>query len=292
MGRMKVFTFSGISASLLEHNDGAGLRRFAFDLMEASKTSYNYVGMENVDHFRSDINFASILATLDGATTLDGSTALNEEGRKFADRYAKCVSYALAADSKKEDILFFGHSQGCNNFAFTMLRLIEGYPQLLEGRKIRVALFDPKVGAATFRSLFIREEMALTQFLFVQSDGDALGNQAIFASKFIDQFQRGDHWWVRGLDHTSVREWKSYTAKQSFLTREAYFKFKDDCDRKLMKIQQDSGKAGVNTDGMGEFQKYKNKYKMPEAVLCEPLTQFLLTVKFNAKATLAKKFIS
>jgi len=289
---MKVFTFSGISATFLERNDGAGLRRFAFDLLEASKASYNYVGMDNVDHFRSDINFASILATFDGATTLDGSTALNEEGRKFSERYAKTVSHALAGDSKKEDVVFFGHSQGCNNFTFTMLKLLEAYPQLLEGRKMRVALFDPKVGAQTFRSLFVRPEMALTQFLFVQSDGDALGNQAIFASKFIDQFRRGDHWWVRGLDHTSVREWKSYTTKQSFLTREEYFKFKDDCDRKLMKIQQDSGKAGVNTAGMGEFHKYKSKYKMPEALLCEPLTEFVLTGKFAAKATVANKFIS
>lgn len=293
---MRVFTFSGISPTLKDLNDGSGLRRFAFDFLEATKASakeaYDYFGMENVDHFRSDINFGSILSTLDGAITLDGSSALDAEGRQFAVNYAQRIKDTLGMKPEKEDVLFLAHSQGCNNCTFTLRRLIETAPDLFDGRQLRAIFFDPKVGANNFRPLFTWRDPKDFPFLFAQSDEDLLGNQAIFAGKFIDQFQLGDHWWIRGLNHTSIREWKSYTTSQEFLTRLEYFEFKHACDKKLVAIQKAGGKAGINTTGMGEFQKFQKNYKMPGALLGTPLTQFAWTGKFAAKASAANKFIS
>jgi hypothetical protein len=290
---MRLFTFSGIEGSFIGSNEGHGLIQFARDLIqEASGQLISYNGLRGQDHFTSDINYSTLLSTVQGAVTLNGSPILNQEAWEKAPAYATAVTQALSAEDPAEPVIFLGHSQGTNLLTFTLKYMNDMTPGILQARPVRVALFDPKVGANYIEQLFVYYGSADMRFLFLQSDHDILGNQAIFATKFIDQFPHGNHWWIRGLDHSSIREWNSYTAERSFLTLEKYLQFRRDCRKELIHLQQEFGKPGLNTTFMLKFQDFQKNYPMPKANLRAPLISYLTTGRFSRNARAEKRFLS
>jgi hypothetical protein len=289
---MRLFTFSGISGSFVGTNDGQQFVQFAQDIIaQSSGQSITYNGKRGEDHFTSDVNYSALLSTLEGAVTLNGSPILNREAWDRAPIYAAALLEALPTDPT-EPLILLGHSQGTNLLTFTLKYIHDMTPGILQTRPIRIALFDPKVGPNYVEQLFVYYSAADVRFLFVQSDHDLLGNQSIFATKFIDQFPHGNHWWIRGLDHSSIREWSSYAVEQSFLTLESYLQFRRDCRKELIRLQQEFGKPGLNTTYMLKFQDFQKKYPMKKAKLGTPLLSFLTTGRFGPNAKAEKPFLS
>lgn len=274
---MKLFTFSGISSTLLQINYGAELKQFAYDIIEnwnANTPPPDYLGQDGVDHFRSDINLMSLLAQLESAVRFDGSASLNTEAESLAARLADSMVTRTSQDPT-EDIAILAHSQGTNNLTFALRYLLDRNPSFFEERTVRCALFDPKVGANRVQEIVVLDPEEKIQFIFFQSQNDLLGDQALFVAKFIDQFPHGNHLWVRGTDHSSIRDWNTFSTRHSWLNLGGYTEFLRDCRKKFISLQHEFGKPGLNTVYLGKYETYKNKYPMKEAMLSTALLPFL-----------------
>jgi hypothetical protein len=272
--------------SLTGVNDGQEIKQFASDIISNwdDGTAPSYDSQDGVGHFRSYINALSLLSDIEDAVQLNGSDALNNEARQFAPQYSEAMYAAMTADPT-EDVLVLAHSQGTNNLVFSLRMLFDTHPDFFAERNVRCAMFDPKVGANHVQEIVVMDPDQKIQFLFFQSQNDILGNQAFFVQKFIDQFQHGNHIWVRGQDHQSIHEWKTYSTVQSWLNLEEYIQFRRDCSKELIFLQQDFGKPGLNTVYLGKFQKYVRDYEMNEDQLSAALLGFL-------EGALPKKFQS
>lgn len=274
---MKLFTFSGISSTLININYGGELKQFASDVIEnwnANIPPPDYLGQDGVDHFRSDINLMSLLSHLESAVRFDGSPTLNAEAESLALDIAESIVTRTGPDPT-EDVVILAHSQGTNNLTFALRYLLDRNPSFFEKRSVRCALFDPKVGANRVQEIVVLDPDEKIQFVFFQSQNDLLGDQALFVSKFIDQFPHGNHIWVRGTDHSSIRDWKTFSTRQSWLALDGYAEFLRDCRKKFISLQHEFGKPGLNTVYLGKYDTYKNQYPMKQAVLSTALLPFL-----------------
>jgi len=273
---MRLFTFSGIGARFFDVNDGSALRAFALKIIEALPAGFKpaYQGLDDVDHFRSYVNFNVLFADIGGLATLNGSDALNKEAVALSPKYAETMWSATAANLT-EDILILCHSQGTNNLTFSLNYLAQHRPEFFSKRTVRCAYFDPKVGANYVRQLFSFDQNEKIKFLFFQSENDILGNQALIMPKFIDQFQHGDHLWVKGLDHSSICEWDSMDASQSLLTLPGYTKFRRDYSKKVIELERKRTKGGLGPNEIMELSAFVSKYPCISAKPTNALLPFL-----------------
>jgi hypothetical protein len=283
---MRLFTFSGIAASITDINDGIELVEFASNVASAlpadSRPSYD--GRADVGHFRSFINYAVLLGDLERLVTLDGSPALNEEADELAPKYGQAILDQTSADPK-ETIMVLAHSQGTNLCAHTLIYIFNNQPAFFEERSIRCALFDPKVGANYMETIFGLVQLQGVSFLFFQSENDILGNQAFLLPKFIDEFPHGDHLWVRGLNHSEIRDWSRMNRPQGILTLPKYSDFRRDYRKEKLRLQQERGKPGFSTVEVSALQKFVKEYSMIKAKPSEALLGFLqgdLATKFQS----------
>ena len=191
---MKLFTFSGVSASLSGVNSGLGLIELANNVADAMPADKRpaYSGTDDVDHFRSYVNFGTMLGVLQDLVRLDGSTALNEEASRLSPQYAAALANAMANDPA-EDVVILAHSQGTNNLTWTLLHLARNNAGFFENRSVRCALFDPKVGRNYMEQIFGAFSPEQLSFLFFQSQNDILGDQGMLIPKFITEFPHGNH---------------------------------------------------------------------------------------------------
>jgi hypothetical protein len=273
---MKLFTFSGIASSFTETNDGRTMVQFGLDAASAFPPADRppYTGIPDVEHFRSYINFATLCGELEDAVRFVGSTVLNDEAERLSPGYANTFADGGEADPT-EPMLVLAHSQGANNLIFSLKYLQQKRPTFFAKREVRCALFDPKVGRNHVEEVFVLDPEGKISFLFVQSERNLLGNQALFAAKFIDEFPHGNHIWVRGLGHSGIHEWSSYEKPQDWLDLEGYQQFKRDCAKERIRLEQDFGKPFLNTEYMLKWQKYQAKYKMKQSELSKALLGFL-----------------
>src|ERR1043166_8780628 len=109
---MKLFTFSGVSATLSGINAGLGLMELAENVVDAmpDDDKPTYAGVKDQDHFPSFINYSSMLGEVLDAVQLSGSTVLNAEASRLAPQYAAAISQAVSSDPG-EDVLVLAHSQ-------------------------------------------------------------------------------------------------------------------------------------------------------------------------------------
>src|SRR5687768_9840695 len=119
---MKLFTFSGISSSLAGVNAGLGVIELANHVVRAMAPDHAvaYAGVDDVDHFRSYVNFAAMVSQLDDLVRLSGSTALNNEAREFSPQYARAMADAMIANPDNQ-VIVLAHSQGTNNLVWTLI---------------------------------------------------------------------------------------------------------------------------------------------------------------------------
>ena len=122
---MKLFTFSGVSASLSGVNAGLGLIELAKHVVDAMPTEHApvYRGIDDVDHFRSYVNFGTMLGVFQDLVRLDGSTVLNEEAGRSSPQYAAALANAAAAAPGGGRVKFRRMSQGTNNLTWTCRNL-------------------------------------------------------------------------------------------------------------------------------------------------------------------------
>ena len=213
-----------------------------------------YTGTQDIDHFRSYINFATLSGEFEDAVRLAGSAVLNDEAEELSPGYANTISDGMKTDPA-ETVLVLAHSQGTNNLTYSLKYLLKNQPEFFATREVRCALFDPKVGRNHIEEIFVLDAQQRISFVFFQSEGDILGNQALFAAKLIDELTHGDHIWVRGLNHSSIHEWSSYCTPQDWLDLEEYEQFKRDCAKERLRLQQEFGKPFLNTEYMLKWQK-------------------------------------
>lgn len=228
---MRLFTFSGIRGSFIGTNPGTGLiklaRAIVDELPAAAKPEYEGVG--GVDHFISKVNLSSIVGNPEAIFSLDGAPELDAEGAEFAPGYAAAMVNALKGDDESP-VLILAHSQGTNIAAYTLAHLLDGDLDFNAKRPVRIAMFDAKVSPSMVEPLFRRAESF--DFLFLQSEFDPLGNQNLGrARKFTDHFPRGNHLWVKGLDHGSIVNPKVMGEEQEVLVRKRYLKLQDDISK-------------------------------------------------------------
>src|ERR1035437_9429766 len=152
---MKLFTFSGFSGTLWGTNDGSGMIEFANKVIGAMTSAKKpaYDGIEGKNHFHSNVNFSTMLGSVESAVSLSGVDALNEEAGQLSPHFAEVMSDALAADPT-EDVLVLAHSQGTNNLTWTLLNLARNNPDFFAQRSVRCAMFDPKLGTVYMNELF------------------------------------------------------------------------------------------------------------------------------------------
>ncbi|EEF63429.1 alpha/beta hydrolase [Pedosphaera parvula] len=281
---MKLFTFSGISSSITNVNNGDGIKQFAQDIISAFPgTPPSYNPTDGTGHFRSYVNLLKLLGEVEDAVQLDGSEVLNEEAETLAKDYAMAINNAMSADPK-EEVLILAHSQGNNNMVFALKYLFQNAPQFFESRAVRCAMFDPKVGANHVEELITQDKEMHLEFLFFQSENDILGDQSMFIPKFIDEFPHGNHIWVRGTDHTSIREWKTFSTEQSWMILEEFQEFEREVNKERIDLQREFG-AHLNTVYLGKLQAFKRDYEMNDDKLAPALLGFL-------QGKLPKKFLS
>jgi hypothetical protein len=281
---MRLFSFSGISSSITTVNNGKEVKQFAQDVLSAfSDPVPSYDPTDNVGHFRSYVNLLKLLAEVEDAVRLDGSTVLNNEAENFAQQYATAMDDAMSP-FPGEEVLIIAHSQGNNNMAFTLKYLFQNRPQFFADRKVRCAMFDPKVGANHIEELIALDKDMNLEFLFFQSENDVLGDQSMFIPKFIDKFPHGNHIWVRGTDHGSIRDWKTLSTVQSWLDLGEYQEFEREVAKERINLAREFG-AHLNTVYLGRLQAFKANYEMNEDKLAPALLGFL-------QGKLPKKFCS
>lgn len=287
---MKLFTFSGVSASLSGVNAGLGLIELAKNVAGAmpAKKRPGYSGTDDVDHFRSYVNFGTMLGVLQDLVRLDGSSVLNEEAGRLSPQYAAALANAVA-DDPAEDVMILAHSQGTNNLTWTLLHLARNNADFFENRSVRCALFDPKVGRNYMEQILGTFSPQQLSFLFFQSQNDILGDQGMLVPKFIKEFPHGNHIWVKGLDHGSIREWAVLNKPQRWLDLFGFQKFERAWNRKVIELKQEMRGGQMGTVQLLKLEKWVNQYAkdvMPSDKLTEALIGFLmgqLPGKFKSK---------
>lgn len=276
---MKLFTFSGISASLAGTNSGSGMIELANDVCAALPAAQRpvYAGLKDKDHFPSYINYGSMLGEVLGAVQLDGSAVLNAEAAEYAPRYADALSEAVAADPA-EEVIVLAHSQGTNNLTFALTHLASTKPQFFERRVVRCALLDPKVGRNFMEQLIVLLPPEKLSLLFFQSELDVLGDQGLLAPKFLVEFPHGNHIWVKGLDHGSIREWASLKKAQYWLDLFGYLAYQRDYRKKVIALKQETRGGQLGTVQLLALDRWKAQYAredMNRDKLSEALLGFL-----------------
>lgn len=278
---MKLFTFSGISATLSGTNDGTGIIELAEKTIAALPTTENirYTGTADADHFRSYVNYGTMLGNIADAVRLGGVTVLNEEASRLSPKYAAALSSAVAADPA-EPVLILAHSQGTNNLTWTLLNLAQNEPGFFESRAVRCALFDPKVGRSYMEQLFaLFPDPTQLSFLFFQSENDLLGDQSMFIPKFIDEFPHGNHLWVKDLNHTSIHEWAMLNKPQRWLDLFGFQAYARAWRKKVLALKQETRAGQLGTMQITELHNWANQYakrEMNRDRLSEALLGFLL----------------
>lgn len=268
---MKLFTFSGISGTLAGTNEGLGLIELANDVLEALPASLRpeaYTGTRDVDHFPSDINLGKLLGVLQDAVRLTGATALNEEAARLSPQYGEAMLNQMSSDD--EEVLVLAHSQGTNNLTWTLLYLARNHSDFFENRTVRCAFFDPKVGpnyVSQIFGIFPKEQLS---FLFFQSEKDTLANQGMMTPEFIRGFVLGDHIWVRGLDHGTIREWASLDKPQRWLNRPGFLEYEHAWYKKLNQLRQETRGGQIGTVQLLKLDKWTAQYARDEMNLDKP----------------------
>jgi hypothetical protein len=289
---MKLFTFSGISGTLSGTNDGAGMIEFANEVVGAMPAGEkpDYDGIDDKDHFHSNVNFSTMLGTLESAVSLSGVDGLNEEASQLSPHFAEVMSDAVAADPS-EDVLVLAHSQGTNNLTWTLLNLVRNNPDFFAQRSVRCALFDPKVGTMYMNELFGRfADPAQLGFLFFQSENDILGDQGMFIPKFITEFPHGNHIWVKGLNHTSIREWAMLNKPQRWLDLFGFLEYERAWNQKVIALKQETRAGQLGTMQITRLHNWVDQYAKDEMnldKLTDALIGFLrgnLPTKFKSRA--------
>ena len=165
-----------------------------------------------------------MLGSFQDLVRLSGSSVLNEEAGRLSPQYATALANAMADDAA-EEVLILAHSQGTNDLTWTLLELARNHADFFAGRSVRCALFDPKVGRNYMEQIFGTFSVKQLSFLFFQSQNDILGDQGMLVPKFIKEFPHGNHIWVKGLDHGSIREWAVLNKPQRWLDLFGFEKF-------------------------------------------------------------------
>jgi len=287
---MKLFTFSGISASFAGVNAGLGLIELANGVICAMAADQKpaYSGIDDVDHFRSYVNYGTMLGVIQDAVRLNGVTVLNEEAGRLSPQYAAAIATATANDPA-EDVLILAHSQGTNNLTWTLLDLARNNPGFFDNRSVRCALFDPKVGRNYMEQIFGTFSPEQLSFLFFQSQNDLLGDQGMLISKFIKEFPHGNHLWVKGLDHGSIREWAVLNKPQRWLDLFGFQKFQRAWQQKVIELKQEMRGGQLGTMQLLKLDKWVNQYAKNDMnldKLTDALIGFLLgklPAKFKSK---------
>ena len=290
--RMKLFTFSGISASLSGINAGLGLIEFAQAVIKGMPGNDRpvYTGTKDADHFPSYVNYGTMLGVVLDAVQLSGSTVLNEEASRLAPQYAAAMSDAVQG-TPAEDVLILAHSQGTNNLTFSLIELSRTNPEFFAERSVRCALFDPKVGRNYMEQIFAIFPEEELSFLFFQSQDDLLGDQGMFIPKFITEFPHGNHIWVKGLNHGSIREWASFTKPQSWLDLFGFLEYERAYGQEVISLKQETRGGQLGTMQLLKLDKWINQYakdEMNQDKLSEALLGFLegqLPARFKSKST-------
>ena len=289
---MKLFTFSGISGTLWGTNDGSGLIEFANKVVGAMPAGEkpDYDGIDGKDHFHSNVNFSTMLGTLESAVSLSGVDGLNEEASQLSPHFAEVMSDAVAADLT-EDVLVLAHSQGTNNLTWTLLNLVRNNPDFFAQRSVRCAMFDPKLGTVYMNELFGKfADPAQLGFLFFQSENDILGDQGMFIPKFITEFPHGNHIWVKGLNHTSIHEWAMLNKPQRWLDLFGFLEYERAWERKVIALKQETRAGQLGTMQITRLHNWVDQYAKDEMnldKLTDALIGFLrgnLPAKFKSKA--------
>jgi hypothetical protein len=283
---MRLFTFSGIAGSFTETNEGFGMIEFGAAVANAfpAGAQPNYDGRADIGHFRSFVNYGGLLGDAERAVTLDGSPFLNEEARALAPKYGAQILLATDPDPA-ETVLILAHSQGTNNCIHTLIWIFNNRPDFFAQRKLRCAFFDPKIGANLLITIFSLQLFREIDFVFFQSEQDILGNQALLAKKFIDEFPHGNHLWVAKLGHSSIHEWATLNKKQRILTLLKYQAFRRAFAKRRIELQRKRDKPTLTTQDLGSLQRFVRQYKMLAAKPAEALTGFLqgeLSAKFRS----------
>lgn len=272
---MKLFTFSGVSFSFTGTNAGDGLIDLARAVVKAFPSpAPEYHGVQDQDHFRSFVNLGTLLGEIEDAVRLTGSGALNAEAIVLAEKYGKTMAEAMAINPKKE-VLIMAHSQGTNNAVFSLQWLINQSPQFFAQRTVRCVLFDPKVGRNHMERLFGTFPKEKLSFLFIQSQNDILGNQALFVPKLTSEFPHGDHIWVKGLDHGSIEEWATLKKQQKWLKAVGYVEFTRAHARKIIELRREMNGRALNTTKLLDLQRWVNRYPMNKGKITDALLGFL-----------------
>jgi len=268
----RLFTFSGIRAGFGDVNDGQYLVQFGNYIRKQDcwAAPLQYQAEDGVDHFRSYVNFNKLFSDLDNAVRLDGSEVLNNEARDVAPHYGKAMFDNSVAG---EDLLILAHSQGTNNVTHSLLWLEKNAPDFFEGRKIHLLMFDPKVGVDYVSALMASEVMQQLRLLFLQSEKNLLGNQNLSPRKFIDEFESGDHLFVRDVDHSTIVDARYVSRNQEILTLPGYRKWNRDVKKESLKLQRRYGRP-LRGSGFMKLRTYVKRYPYDEAVLKEPILEF------------------
>lgn len=273
---MRIFTFSGIQGGFVGANDGEELRQLADDFRTAiPDLGITYKGYYDEDHFRSKINWSTLLSQMGLATILDGSPVLNEE----ADRVSQIAGpkMVLNAPDPEEPILILAHSQGTNIATFTIKWLLNNNPNFLKKRPMRCLFFDPKVGPDHVTEVFSRVDELDVPFLFLQSEKDPLSRQGVLGSRFISQFDLGNHLFVAGLGHSDILDWDMLAnAKLRWLTRDAYHKqFRHAVEKERVRLSRERGKPGWTTSEAMRLDRFITRYPMNKEALTPGLISFV-----------------
>lgn len=271
-------------------NAGLGLIELANQVVTAMPPNQKpaYSGANHVDHFRSYVNYGTMLGIIQDLVRLSGSTVLNEEASRLSPQYAAAISNAVANDPA-EDVLILAHSQGTNNLTWTLLHLARNNPVFFENRSVRCALFDPKVGRNYIEQIFALFTKEQLSFLFFQSQNDVLGDQGMFVSKFITEFPYGDHIWVKKLNHGSIRDWAALNKPQYWLDVLGFQKYQRAWNRKVIQLKQEMRGGQMGTMQLQRLDQWVNQYakdEMHKDKLTEALIGFLLgklPEKFKSK---------
>jgi hypothetical protein len=263
---MKLFTFSGISGTLSGTNDGSDIIDLAEKVIAALPTpsAVRYEGVDDVDHFRSYIDYETMLSNIGDAVQLSGVTVLNEEANRLSPNYAVAMSNAVSTDPT-EDVLILAHSQGTNNLTWTLLNLAKNEPDFFTQRNVRCALFDPKVGSNYMEQVFaLFPDQSALSFLFFQSENDILGDQSMLIPKFIDEFPHGNHIWVKGLDHTSIHEWAMLNKNEYWLDLFGYQDYERAWRQEVIALKQQTRSSQMGTAQVTQLHNWSDQYAKNE----------------------------
>ncbi|MDZ4816446.1 MAG: hypothetical protein SGI71_09300 [Verrucomicrobiota bacterium] len=283
---MRLFTFSGISATLAGLNKGTALIHFANKVLERWPSNHRPIYDPDISavHFKSYVNFSKIISDLDGLVTFDGSDVLNREAEKVSGGYAQDIA-DIIAEEDEQMILVLAHSQGCNNFVHTFSKLYEEYPGLMEGRVVRAALFDPKVGSMQVQNMIAHDKEQLMELFFFQSECDLLDNQSILRQKFIDVFPHGNHLWIKDLNHSTICQWDRFALKKKMAVLDEYLLFKRSYRKRMIELQRERTKSGLGPKEIAALASFVNRYPFMNDKPQEALLGFLagkLPVRFKS----------